>query len=487
MQITTLSNNYSPIKKIYHLSDIHIRLDKRHNEYKLVFEKLYAYIKSQDNENSLIIIAGDILHSKTELSPEAVSLTSSFFMNLASICDCIVLIGNHDFNAYNTNRLDSLSPIINNLHSPKKIHYLLNSGFYQYKNLLFGVSSLFDNKFIHMNDIDKNIDITNLIKISLYHGIVHDAFNDLNFKLSSNINSKEFVDYDYVLLGDVHKKQIINNNIFYPGSLIQQNFGEDINNHGLFVHDLILKTSEYININNDFGYVTLDVIDGKINNYNLPKFPRLKLKLYNTTPEQYSSICTDLKSKYSVQEITFVNTFEKVVKNNIIIEETKHDDYTNLNIQNEIITNYLKNENVDDILNFNKLVYNDIKKVDIARNKWIIKKLSFKNMFCYGSDNAIVFENISKNTILGLCGQNYTGKSSVLDIILFALFDKCSRGSRTDVLNEKKKTFWCQIEFDIGGDEYIIKREGFRNNKNKSESVKITVNFGRKTKMIIKV
>ena len=79
----------SKITKLYHISDIHIRLQKRHDEYKKVFNNLYNNLKDEvknglggDSSKGLIIITGDILHSKTELSPECVSLTADFFQKL---------------------------------------------------------------------------------------------------------------------------------------------------------------------------------------------------------------------------------------------------------------------------------------------------------------------------------------------------------------------------------------------------------------------
>ena len=80
----------SKIDKIYHISDIHIRLQKRHDEYRKVFNNLYQSLKTEvvdglggDSKKGLIVITGDILHSKTELSPECVSITADFFQNLA--------------------------------------------------------------------------------------------------------------------------------------------------------------------------------------------------------------------------------------------------------------------------------------------------------------------------------------------------------------------------------------------------------------------
>ena len=35
------------IGKIYHIADVHVRNVKRHKEYKLVFNRLYSYIKKR--------------------------------------------------------------------------------------------------------------------------------------------------------------------------------------------------------------------------------------------------------------------------------------------------------------------------------------------------------------------------------------------------------------------------------------------------------
>ena len=68
------------ISHIIHVSDIHIPLYKRHDEYRAQFAKLYSTIKevkrkfkipeSQNtNTQIIIVITGDILHSKSDLSP----------------------------------------------------------------------------------------------------------------------------------------------------------------------------------------------------------------------------------------------------------------------------------------------------------------------------------------------------------------------------------------------------------------------------------
>ncbi|HRT04005.1 MAG TPA: hypothetical protein P5513_08715 [Candidatus Diapherotrites archaeon] len=62
------------INKIFQISDIHIRLYRRFKEYQLVLENLINIINERKDENSIIIITGDLFHSKTEMSPESINL-----------------------------------------------------------------------------------------------------------------------------------------------------------------------------------------------------------------------------------------------------------------------------------------------------------------------------------------------------------------------------------------------------------------------------
>ena len=72
-----LDTTLTKVDYIVHVSDIHIRLTKRHDEYREVFEKLYAEIKKTP-ENTIVVNTGDTFHSKVDLSPEAVQLASEF-------------------------------------------------------------------------------------------------------------------------------------------------------------------------------------------------------------------------------------------------------------------------------------------------------------------------------------------------------------------------------------------------------------------------
>ena len=75
------------IDKIFHIADVHIRNVNRHKEYREVFNKLYSYIKKHKTPNSIIYVAGDVVHAKTDMSPELVERVGDFFKSLADIVD----------------------------------------------------------------------------------------------------------------------------------------------------------------------------------------------------------------------------------------------------------------------------------------------------------------------------------------------------------------------------------------------------------------
>lgn len=76
------------IRSIIHLSDIHIYNTKRHEEYKQVFKSLVRICRKM--KNIAFVITGDIMHAKTELSPESFDLASELFYSLSSIAPTFI-------------------------------------------------------------------------------------------------------------------------------------------------------------------------------------------------------------------------------------------------------------------------------------------------------------------------------------------------------------------------------------------------------------
>jgi DNA repair exonuclease SbcCD nuclease subunit len=471
-QIVKPINNKTKYKKIYHISDIHIRNTEDHKIiYSHVFDNLYTYLESVKNNNSLIVVTGDILHNKDKLTATGEEICINFFEKLSSIMDTIIIPGNHDFNEKNNNILDSISIIIYK-RDFKNMHYLKDSGIYRFNNILFGVSSLIDNKFINASDINEKG-----LKIALYHGPVHNSKNSKGFEFSEQSLTK-FDGYDLTLLGDIHFYQYLNEDktIAYASSLISQNFSETDKYHGVLVWNLIDKTSEYKIIHNDYQFSELVIKENNIfyhdekvniNKLVLPTYSKLRITHTDCDQDFYNNI---------VNVIALKNPFVNIVHNKLISNNTIKDKDIKINPKNNSLENIIE----DEIKNIPKEYYNDIKKIldielknsiHIIDNKlnWKLVSLKFSNMFTYGKDNTIDFTKLTFDEITGLFGPNSSGKSSLVDILLFSLFDDYSRNNQDKnkvlngtLINTNENIFTCSVKFNIDNTLYEINKEGKR-------------------------
>jgi DNA repair exonuclease SbcCD ATPase subunit/DNA repair exonuclease SbcCD nuclease subunit len=479
MNVIQLESTLTTIDKIYHLADIHIRNLKRHNEYQTVFNRSVDLIKQTIGPNDIIFLGGDIVHAKTDMTPELVQAVQGFFKQFADLAPTILITGNHDCNLNNKSRLDALTPIVNALNHPN-LYYLKDSGVYQLADKHFTVMSVFDipATFIRADEFTADY------KIALHHGAVDTAQTDVGFVLSNkHVTVDLFKGYDLTLLGDIHKPaQYLNKEktVAYPGSLIQQNHGEALY-HGYLVWNTNDKTSEFVEVPNDTCYYTLSIDNGvytSLPNELLGKQVKLRIKVQNTAASKLETIISEVKSKFNITEqaVQKVNDFT----NKSRVQKINIGDVRDVEYQNELITKYLKNKFVlsDEILSgiqhVNRTVNSSLSSTLQPRNKtWIPKKFEFSNMFSYGTSNIIDFANLKG--VNGIFAPNASGKSTMLDALTYTIFDKCSRTSKAiHVLNNKAASFSAKFTFELDGIEYTIEKTG---TKRSDTHVRIDINF----------
>lgn len=475
MDIIQIPTSIKKVDKIFHIADIHIRPYKRHYEYRQVFQTLYDSIKSNATQNSIIMVLGDIVHAKTEMSPELIDIVSDFFNNLAHMCYTIVVPGNHDANLNNKNRMDAISPILKNINN-QNLLYLKDSGVYQFADLYFVNMSVFDNKAVDLTGIE------NLSpKIALFHGVVDKAINKFGFHFrNEKIDKNVFNGYDLVLLGDIHKHQYLAPNIAYPGSLIQQNHGEDLE-HGYILWDMSDLSSEFIKIPNDYGYYTLEIKNGIIPEVtDIPKKCRLRIQAYDIIAGDLTNLILDIKKKYKPTEITInrINSIGVLDANGTKLDlpNINDIDYQNKLIKDFVVQTYSVDEEiVDEIKQINIEINADIQIEDTLKNvRWSPIRFEWSNMFSYGEGNYVEFDDMKG--VIGLFGPNATGKSAFVDALSFCLFDKASKDFKPiNIMNNKSDEFICKVVFELSNRQYFIERKVW---KNKSGNPMYKVNFG---------
>ena len=466
---------FQKLKHIHHISDIQIRNLKRHTEYEEVFNRLYEKVK-ENKDNAVAYIGGDIAHSKTEMSPELVDQLSRLFKNLSDIVPTIIIAGNHDCNLNNRSRMDVLTPIVENLNHPN-LHYLKDSGVYTCADVKFVVWDCWTDEkdFITSDQVEGDT------KIVLFHGTVDKCETDLGFNLPSDVKITKFDGYDMGLLGDIHKRQHLNKEetISYCGSLVQQNHGEGLD-HGYLLWDVPKRKSTYIQIPNDYGYYTIDIKNGKFPDVtDMPKKARLRVRVSDTDSVQLKKALSVIQTKYGIKEIA-VNRTDRLterVRDGQIVDVG---DVQNPEYQYELIEDYIgRNHIVDEktllkIKEINDDLNGNLPAEEISRNVfWKIKKFEWSNMFSYGEDNVVDFTKL--NGIIGMFAPNASGKSALLDSLSFCLFDTSARAFKADrVINNKRGSFSCKVNFEINDTEYFIERKGKRL---KNGHVKVNVDF----------
>ena len=472
--INKIKSKITQVDYILHVADIHLRNWKRHTEFKEVFKKLFASVDELP-ENSIVTIGGDIVHAKTDMSPELINMTSYLFNELANKRPTIVICGNHDTNLNNNNRLDALTPIIEANNHPN-LFYLRNSGLYEIGDIAISVMSLLDpeSDYITADKLPQNK--TYKHTVAMYHGTIANSKVDSGLVLSHGLDWDTFANFDLVLLGDIHKRQVLCKSepiIFYPGSLVQQNFGESFEGHGYALCDLRTKGDikyDFFDIPNPYGFYTLDVDSGVLpDNLPINSKTNVRLRTKNTSAAETKRILATIRKQYRNSDV-IVQKLDKnssTTDSQLFGESLHQGDVRNVQHQNQLITDYLQQFDVDtelmeSILKINTALNQTLNQGESARNiVWKPKKFEFDNMFSYGEGNVVNFEKLDGTC--GLFAPNHAGKSAILDSLCFCLFDHSFRASKAEqVLNRKKDSFWCKFQFELGGLDYFVEKKATR-------------------------
>ena len=453
--------------RIAHIADTHIKNLKYHYEYKKVFEQLYDTLRKEKVD--YIVHCGDIAHTKTQISPEFVELCSDFFRNLANIAPTYILLGNHDGNLKNSSRQDALSPIVSALNLPN-LHLLKDAGETVLEpDLALNVLSVFDeDNWVAPSDPTR-------INIALYHGAIGGVSTDVGWVMDHGDHDiGVFAGHDYALLGDIHKtNQILDTEgrVRYAGSTVQQNHGET-NDKGFLIWDIQDKNTFAVKhhiLLNPKPFVTIELTPkGRMpKGTNIPTGARLRLVSNNNLPLDVMRKAVEVaKSRYKPESISFLNRAAGERGAISLGKNFKVENLRDIAVQERLIREYLEDyepteEIIQKVYELNRKYNSHIEEnEDIARNvNWNINRFEWENLFNYGESNTLDFTNL--NGIIGIFGKNYSGKSSVIDGMLYTMFNTTSKNERKNynIINQNKNNCKGTIELQIGEKIYNIERK----------------------------
>jgi DNA repair exonuclease SbcCD nuclease subunit len=209
MDIKHIDTYIDKLEKIIHISDIHIRTLKRHREYREVFKTMHNEIERLTTPGTIVVLTGDIVHSKLDMSPELVQILVEFFNAFA--IPTVVILGNHDMNLNNMHRIDAISPVLDVIQNPNII-FIKENGLFELGGVVFNHMAV-DVAPVEYIQADQ---FNAPYKIALHHGAVNTAKTDIGYQITNeNVTTELFDGHDITLLGDIHKPNQILQSYLY--------------------------------------------------------------------------------------------------------------------------------------------------------------------------------------------------------------------------------------------------------------------------------
>jgi DNA repair exonuclease SbcCD nuclease subunit len=379
------------IKKIAHLADIHIRrATDRHFEYEQVFQRLYEMLRADAPDR--IVIVGDLYNDYIEFQGEAMTLAGRFLNNLSEIAQVRITRGNHDIRKKNLNRQDFIKTIIELLNNDKVVYYD-ESGVYEDENVSWCV-------WHHPDKTGPNTDKAKGLKIDLFHDPIYSSVSVNGYRMDKEHYLKlDAFSGDLGLFGDIHKRQYFSSfKKAYPGSLIQQNYEEPLKDHGYLLWDTSDLSVVERDVPNDFGFHTLNLgpgtdFDNLYTEEQFSKMPKIRVKWVDSRAN--INKVNEIKIREFLQQFQPIEVrIEKEALNISMtaVANTQIEDIDDVVVQQEIFTEYLKqqeykDEQIAQIL----LIDNEINKLMEQKESkgysWKLKQLWLDNYRSYG-DNA---------------------------------------------------------------------------------------------------
>jgi hypothetical protein len=398
---------------IAHLSDIHIKDNTI--DFTVVYEKLHEL------KPDIIVLTGDVVDSTISFSVDIVYEINTFLVSLSAIAPIVMIPGNHDQCINDSS--DFYTTITKNheiLKSPK-FNYWNHTGKYEFMDIIWNVIVPYE------DTIDYEFSLSP--QILLFH-------EDL-----TRINVDTFSMYTAVMAGHIHTRQFITNNAAYAGSLFQQNIKESHNNHGFLfwkISDHTIEINE-INIPNRKGFLKVEIKD----NVDITEYPIPEEVMYYDVYYTNSNLLSDIINKYEIK----YNSKPRYIK-----DKSKEIDINDVQTHIELIIKYLgsDHEHLQEIIELHKKYYNQFSNnVDSTNAKISLISIEFENMYAYETKNIVDF---TKPDLSGLIADNSLGKSSFLDIILYALYDAHPRiSNKQHIMNRNAKKYYVKLIFEING------------------------------------
>jgi UDP-2,3-diacylglucosamine pyrophosphatase LpxH len=499
--------------RIAHLADIHIQ-DRRRDEYAAVFTLLYAALRERAPE--LIVVAGDVFDNKMKASPHNIEDVSNFLAALAEIAPVVLIAGNHDTNCLTPHALDLLTPVVaeHRRLQPPKLTYFRSSGVYVAHGIVWTVVAPDGEKppYAATLKVASEAKLLDAPRICLFHEEVNGAMLPSGIALRDfKLGAGDFAGHDLALGGHIHLRQLITPRAGYCGSLIQQNIGEPHGGHGFVVWELTtsarhapeyrteVPTMTPVDLENPLGgylRVVLDADGHDVTPAGAPRAPRYWEFAYGrgaapaaveAALARYGALHGKPRAVRVRQEsrarVAAADAEEKAGRAALAPEGARlaaaQESAKSFEVHEAIIERLLtgvgagaKGAAAKKAKPIGRKVIDAVKKMhreyygsamaghaEYCRARVRLLRLEFSDLYCYGGAtgaagtgaNVVDFTRL-EGCVSGIIAPNFSGKTSLIDVILYALYDKHPRCPlKGDMIRGAAARATVTLEFELDG------------------------------------
>jgi len=226
-------------------------------------------------------------------------------------------------------------------------------------------------------------------------------------------------------------------------------------------------TNRLITFENPKPFVTLELTkSGNLPRAKPPSGARLRIvSNENVTLDKVRKAVDVVKYRYNPESVTYLN---RAAGKQITVEAPegiKKQDLRDLKTQEDLMSEYLKEFDVTDevmkkVYDLNKKYNTRIEEdEDVMRNvHWSLQSLEWDSLFNYGLGNSIDFTKLEG--IVGIFGKNYSGKSSIVDTLLYSMYNSTSKSIRKNlnIINQNMPLCKATATIKIDDTEYVVER-----------------------------
>ena len=329
------------------IGDIHIQTGNT-IEIKIFTEKLYEYIKKNNETIDIVVLMGDILHTHERLHTIPFNIANNMIEQLSKMKPLYILVGNHDY--INNSQFLTDNHWMNCFKNKQNIFIVDKTMICNYNNLnVIMCPYVPDGRFVEALNLLKSTTMFDWTKADCI--LAHQLFDGAKMGAIVAENVEKWEDsYPYLISGHIHDKQRVQNNLYYTGSSMQHAFGES---HDKTICLVKIDTSlqlEEIDLDlpkKQILYYDIETIDPTINKENEEVVEKI-LKILDTPNIQF--------------KITITGNFEqfKIFKKNPVYTKLQKN-YTKIIFKNKVVDILNKKHLINTTLeNSSSLSFQDI-------------------------------------------------------------------------------------------------------------------------------